>query len=168
MFVQLSIMKAKISLVMRMFIFIQQPKYIKRDTEYSAATEAYAKLRMCNKTAQIGNNAKIDTGAMSNLLTLCVFRQLKDVTLKEISLRLFKFGGSMTEQAEAYFLGVRYRMFNSAIFNFVKTKRPKTAGITNIQKITKSDTHLGNQGTQLGNKDILELLANEFNKNQGN
>lgn len=44
--------------------------------EYSIlpdATEAYTKLKIENKIAQIEINVKIDTGAMSNILPLSVF-----------------------------------------------------------------------------------------------
>lgn len=47
------------------------------------ATEAYAKLRIGNKTAQIKIKSKIDRGAIRNLLSLSIFRQMKDIPLKK-------------------------------------------------------------------------------------
>lgn len=58
------------------------------------AKEAYVKLSVGNMTKQVEVNAISDTGAMSNLLSLEVFRKLQGVQLEKTPVRLFAFGGT--------------------------------------------------------------------------
>lgn len=57
------------------------------------AKEAYVKLSVGNMTKQVEVNAISDTGAMSNLLPLEVFRKLQGVQLEKTPVCLFAFGG---------------------------------------------------------------------------
>ena len=52
----------------------------------------YAELSVGNKMSQIEINAKVDTGAMSNLIPWECFKQLKYVHLRDTPIRLFAFG----------------------------------------------------------------------------
>lgn len=82
------------------------------------------KIKIGNKTVQIEINAKINTGAMSNMLPLSVVKKFKNVPFKETPVWLFAFKGSIIEQAGAGLLGVKHHnFFTSTIFHIVKFER---------------------------------------------
>lgn len=101
-----------------------------------ATTEAFTKLKIGNSKAQIEVDAKIDTGAMSNLLPKQVFKELKGVPLEKSAIRLIAFGGSTIDQEGTCRLGVRSRdKFVKATFHVVKSRDPILIGLQTSREL---------------------------------
>lgn len=85
---------------------------------------------------QIDVNAKVNTGAMSNLLPKEVYKKLHKVPLKATAIRLIAFGGTTIDQEGTCQLGVRFHnRFISATFHVANSKGPILIGLQTSREL---------------------------------
>ena len=113
------------------------------------AAEAYAKLKIGNKQGQITVKAKIDTGAMSNLLPKTLYKKLTGINLEKSPIRLIAFGGAVINQEGTCRVGVRFRdrhiittfhVVNSQGPMLIGLKSSRDLGLVTLNLAVKSDT----------------------------
>ena len=86
--------------------------------------------------SQVEINAKVDAGAMSNLIPWECFKQLKHIPLRDTPIRLLAFGGVPIDQVGVCHQEVRYDdKLTSANFHVVKGNEPALLGLQTSRKL---------------------------------